>query len=939
MRVMSIFFVLFCVVGLAAYPDTLERGITPFMRICHGGTAEEVEVAIKAGGEVNGKTWVYRRVPLDFAVFSATPDRTIKVLLENGADPTLSNNALYDLINRLDDRSEQKNIEDAIFLLLERGGNWNYTEALTYAAARCRNLDIIRKLIELGADINGLKEIKFCPTPVGNANLPVLKLLLESGADPNQRYNYSYAYSPHSNEHLALLIKYGMDFSLINKCFAWAEPRPVDLWSEWISPEHLEFVIAKGCNISKIGMRGAAKNPYLPEIFDTLSKLYGRQPPLKEMAEEAVRYGSTRNLQFMLDKGAVLKPMSPEMFFNGVTNARGTSDQIKEDKLRILLEMIPDPNEIIPQYKKNTLAVCAEWGVIREAELLLKNGIKVDWLDPEGRTAMHFLMASHYLKGGENTLEFLKLLLEHGANINNKDKDGVTPLHLALSQEQQPETVRYMIEQGADIKAATRDGITPLMLAARYYRSDILELMIAKGAEVNVCDKGGWSPLFYAAWNNFPEFKRMFMEFIPLETRHRSVEDGNVNIVTLLKSGARADIVDIYGAGVLSKAAAWATRDTLKQLYDIGGSKSLHAVDECNFQAIHYAAAYNENLDAVEFLLEQGADPNKIAKRSNRKRHENFWRVNCSFTLSTESNMATDRIPGPLFVAVRRWNVPLIKLLLKYGADPKLEYAPSCRPYNYWPLSNEIKDIFSAAGVDFNAPETLKETKNFRNFMASYQYLSPGEIKSIYEKLAWSPVSPSWDIDFRSAACYGTLEEARYLAKITEVAMSTVFVAAGNLAHPEVLEYMVEQKPEALRHIDEDGNSLLHYAASPRMVDFLVAKGLDINLRNQKGQTPLIKLFDTNIFLAYQDGKYDIAEALLRHGADINAADTAGNTAIGLARDTRRWGTRSGFYHHHQESSLPRMKFFWNGEYYANWLRTLQFLEKEKARLDSRAGE
>ena len=58
----------------------------------------------------------------------------------------------------------------------------------------------------------------------------------------------------------------------------------------------------------------------------------------------------------------------------------------------------------------------------------------------------------------------LRLLLEHGADINGRSKSGKTPLHWG-SYYGALEAVRLLVEHDADVEAKDNDGKTALQLA------------------------------------------------------------------------------------------------------------------------------------------------------------------------------------------------------------------------------------------------------------------------------------------------------------------------------------------------------------------------------------------------------------------------------------------------------------------------------------------
>lgn len=71
------------------------------------------------------------------------------------------------------------------------------------------------------------------------------------------------------------------------------------------------------------------------------------------------------------------------------------------------------------------------------------------------------------------------------------------PLSLAVVKGD-VETVKKFIEYGADVNETNEQGVTPLMFAARYNRVDMMQLLLSNGAKKDAKDNQGVSVLEYA---------------------------------------------------------------------------------------------------------------------------------------------------------------------------------------------------------------------------------------------------------------------------------------------------------------------------------------------------------------------------------------------------------------------------------------------------------
>jgi ankyrin repeat protein len=93
----------------------------------------------------------------------------------------------------------------------------------------------------------------------------------------------------------------------------------------------------------------------------------------------------------------------------------------------------------------------------------------------------------------------VKTLLEHGADVNSAQPDGMTALHWAAINND-VKLANMLLIAGADANAATRlGGYTALDLAARDGHDDLVTTLLAHGADVKRADLHGTTPLMFAA--------------------------------------------------------------------------------------------------------------------------------------------------------------------------------------------------------------------------------------------------------------------------------------------------------------------------------------------------------------------------------------------------------------------------------------------------------
>ncbi|HLG43354.1 MAG TPA: ankyrin repeat domain-containing protein [Planctomycetota bacterium] len=117
-------------------------------------------------------------------------------------------------------------------------------------------------------------------------------------------------------------------------------------------------------------------------------------------------------------------------------------------------------------------------------------GKKSKELDEASRS----LLANAYLR---KDVAKLKELIEEGADVNVRDKDGKTVLMHAAGKANLG-IVQYLVEKGASLGLTDQQGDTALHHAARRDSEDLVRYLIDRGSVVDARDRWGGTPLWVA---------------------------------------------------------------------------------------------------------------------------------------------------------------------------------------------------------------------------------------------------------------------------------------------------------------------------------------------------------------------------------------------------------------------------------------------------------
>jgi ankyrin repeat protein len=191
---------------------------------------------------------------------------------------------------------------------------------------------------------------------------------------------------------------------------------------------------------------------------------------------------------------------------------------------------------------------------IRNLVTLLDAGCFIDQQDKTGKTPIHIAVAP----GSE---DFIKILVDRGANLNLKDNLGKTAIHYAIMRRSR-DVCAILLEAGADANSRTNSGDTPLHLAIQSTRSDIVRLLLDHGANISTTNADLFTPLHQSVvTGDFTCFNRILgsvqcqdsalVNAIDVKQQtplHIAAKSARINMAEkLLQHGAKADMVDEDG--------------------------------------------------------------------------------------------------------------------------------------------------------------------------------------------------------------------------------------------------------------------------------------------------------------------------------------------------------------------------------------------------------
>jgi uncharacterized protein len=376
------------------------------------------------------------------------------------------------------------------------------TTALHWAV-RQDDAEMVDRLIKAGANVKAANRYGITPLYLAcvNGSAPMIAKLLDAGADANTptaegETPLMTVARTGSAEAAKVLLAHGAD---VNSKEQWRQQTPLMWAAAECHPEVAQELIAHSADVNAKQVEWQWERQMTKEPREKWMPLGGLTA-----LHFAARQGCLAGAEVLIKAGAQIN----------ATNPNGFSP--------ILLAIINAHYDV--------------------AAYLLRQGADANIADEVGRTPLYASVDMHTLPDSNlpwpselnneiGSLDLIKDLLEHGANVNVQLK------------KQQP--YRSKVDRGADTMLGT--GTTPLMRAAKAGDTEAMKVLLAKGADPKIPTKFGMTPLMAAAGLGSKEEDTT--------GRKKTEEQAIASIQLCLDAGADVNTVDNQGETALHGAA------------------------------------------------------------------------------------------------------------------------------------------------------------------------------------------------------------------------------------------------------------------------------------------------------------------------------------------------------------------------------------------------
>jgi ankyrin repeat protein len=218
------------------------------------------------------------------------------------------------------------------------------------------------------------------------------------------------------------------------------------------------------------------------------------------------------------------------------------------------------------------LMLAALFADVEAMKALLAGGADVNAVNGAGATALLWSVPD---------LEKVRLLVSRRADVNARSTNlGRTALLVAANYPATVPVLRFLLEHGADLRARDRNGASALNLAVRASDIGVVRFLVERGLDVNESSPGGALPLS-------PALGRSYLPTIEF----------------LLAKGGRAD------RRALTLSTYWLPPSIVSKLIEQGAEVNTRDSTFGRTPLLSAAASEQSHIETLRLLLKKGADP------------------------------------------------------------------------------------------------------------------------------------------------------------------------------------------------------------------------------------------------------------------------------------------------------------------------------------------
>uniref|UniRef100_A0AAQ5ZXV6 Poly [ADP-ribose] polymerase n=1 Tax=Amphiprion ocellaris TaxID=80972 RepID=A0AAQ5ZXV6_AMPOC len=710
--------------------------------------------------------------------------------------------------------------------------------------------DVVEHLLQTGANVHARDDGGLIPlhNACSFGHAEVVSLLLCQGADPNARDNWNYtplheAAIKGKIDVCIVLLQHGADPNIRNtdgksaldladpsaKAVLTGQSLSFQLYNYRSGNEEKLMALLTPLNVNCHASDGRKSTPLhlaagynrvrivqllLQHGADVHAKDKGGLVPL----HNACSYGHFEVTELLLKHGACVNAMDLWQFTPlheaasknrvevcSLLLSHGADPTLLNCHSKSAVDMAPTPElkeRLTYEFKGHSLLQAAREADMAKVKKTLALEI-ISFKHPQtNETALHCAVASPHPKRKQVT----ELLLRKGANINEKNKDFMTPLHVAAERAHN-DILEVLQKHGAKVNAVDTLGQTALHRAALAGHIQTCKLLLSYGADPSIVSLQG----FTAAQMGNEAVQQILNENVP--TRNSDVDyrfleaakAGDLDTVQQLCTPQNVNCRDLEGrhSTPLHFAAGYNRVAVVEYLLHHGAD--VHAKDKGGLVPLHNACSYG-HYEVAELLVRHGASVNVA----------DLWK----FT--------------PLHEAAAKGKYEICKLLLKHGADPSKKNRDGNMPLDMVKDGDtDIQDLLRGDAALLDAAK--------KGCLARVQKLcSP-------ENINCRDTQGRNSTPLHLAAGYNNLEVAEYLlehgADVNAQDKGGLIPLhnAASYGHVDIAALLIKYNT-CVNATDKWAFTPLHEAAQKgrtQLCALLLAHGADPTMKNQEGQTAL----------------------------------------------------------------------------------------------------